>query len=133
MAAKAIDLAEYGQLLSQAHPARIESEEENERVLALVLELTRKTDLSAEEATLLELLLLLVEDFEERTYKLKESTPDQVLRELLRARGMAPKDLWDVFGSKGIVSEVLRGKRGISKEKAKVLSKMFHVPVDLFI
>lgn len=133
MAAKAIDLAEYGHLLSQAHPARIESEEENERVLALVLELTRKTDLSAEEETLLELLLLLVEDFEERTYKLKEATPDQVLRELLRARGMAPKDLWDVFGSKGIVSEVLRGKRGISKEKAKVLSKMFHVPVDLFI
>jgi HTH-type transcriptional regulator/antitoxin HigA len=133
MAAKAIDLAEYGHLLSQAHPARIESEVENERVLALVLELTRKTDLSAEEETLLELLLLLVEDFEERTYKLKESTPDQVLRELLRARGMAPKDLWDVFGSKGIVSEVLRGKRGISKEKAKVLSKMFHVPVDLFI
>ncbi len=46
---------------------------------------------------------------------------------------MAPKDLWSVFGSKGIVSEVLRGKRGISKDKAKVLSKMFHVPVDLFI
>jgi HTH-type transcriptional regulator/antitoxin HigA len=133
MAAKAIDLAEYGRLLSQAHPARIETEEENERVLALVLELTRKTDLSAEEETLLDLLLLLVEDFEERTYKLKEATPDQVLRELLRARGMTPKDLWNVFGSKGIVSEVLRGKRGISKDKAKVLSKMFHVPVDLFI
>jgi len=46
---------------------------------------------------------------------------------------MTPKDLWNVFGSKGIVSEVLRGKRGISKDKAKVLSKMFHVPVDLFI
>jgi len=46
---------------------------------------------------------------------------------------MKPKDLWGVFGSKGITSEVLRGKRGISKEKAKVLAGMFHVPVELFI
>jgi HTH-type transcriptional regulator/antitoxin HigA len=46
---------------------------------------------------------------------------------------MKPKDLWSVFGSKGITSEVLRGKRGISKEKAKILAATFHVPVELLL
>ena len=51
----------------------------------------------------------------------------------MRARVMKPKDLWGIFGSKGIASEVLRGKRGISKDKAKVLAKTFHVSAELFI
>jgi len=131
--AKAIDLAKYTDLLAQAHPRVIESEEENERVLALVRMLSRKRHRSFEEQELLKLLVRLIEDFEEQHYKLRGATPDQVLRELLRARGMKPKELWGVFGSKGITSEVLRGKRGISKEKAKVLSAMFHVPVELLI
>ena len=133
MAAKVIDLAKYTDLLTQAHPVVIETEEENERVLALVQRLSRKRRRSFEEQELLKLLVRLVEDFEEQHYKLKGATPNQVLRELLRARDMKPKDLWGVFGSKGITSEVLRGKRGISKEKAKVLSAMFHVPVELLI
>jgi HTH-type transcriptional regulator/antitoxin HigA len=132
VAAKVIDLAKYTDLLTQAHPMVIETEEENERVLALVQKLSRKHR-TFEEQELLKLLVRLVEDFEEQHYKLKGATPDQVLRELLRARDMKPKDLWGVFGSKGITSEVLRGKRGISKEKAKVLSAMFHVPVELLI
>ena len=37
------------------------------------------------------------------------------------------------FGSKGIASEVLNGKRGISKTHARALADYFHVPADLFI
>ena len=133
MVAKAFGLTQYVHLLAEAHPVVIETEAENERVLALVQGLSRKKNRSPEEGKLLRLLIRLVEDFERHRYKLKQATPDQVLRELLRARGMKPKDLWDVFGSKGVTSEVLRGKRGISKEKAKALSGMFRVPVDLFI
>src|SRR5271169_4380129 len=112
MAAKAFDLTEYKHLLAESHPGVIETEEENERVLALVDRLMRKTRRSAEEQKLLKLLVRLVEEFEEQHYKLKGATPDQVLAELLRARDLKPKDLWDVFGSKGITSEVLSGKRG---------------------
>ena len=133
MAVREIDLTQYGSLLAEARPAVIETEEENERVLALVQGLMRKKRRSPEERRLLKLLVRLVEDFEEQHYELRGSTPDQVLRELLRARDMRPKDLWSVFGSKGITSEVLRGKRGVSKEKAKILASTFHVPVDLFL
>src|SRR5260370_9889314 len=108
VAAKAFDLVRYRHILAQARPMVIETEEENERVLAVVRNLTGKAKRSAEEDKLLKLLIRLVEDFEEQHYKLKEARPDQVLRELLRSRGMKHKDLWDVFGSKVVTSEELR-------------------------
>jgi HTH-type transcriptional regulator/antitoxin HigA len=52
---------------------------------------------------------------------------------LLEQRGLAPKDLWPVIGSKGRVSEILAGKRSISKEQAKKVAEFFHVGVNLFI
>jgi HTH-type transcriptional regulator/antitoxin HigA len=51
----------------------------------------------------------------------------------MRARDLQPKDLWPVFGSKGITSEVLRGKRGIGNEMARRLGEMFHVSPAVFI
>jgi len=77
VAAKVIDLAKYTDLLTQAHPMVIETEEENERVLALVQRLSRKRRRSFEEQELLKLLVRLVEDFEEQHYELKGATPDQ--------------------------------------------------------
>jgi HTH-type transcriptional regulator/antitoxin HigA len=51
----------------------------------------------------------------------------------MRVRGVAPKDLWDLFGSKRITSEVLSGRRGISKDKAKKLAERFGVSAELFL
>ena len=51
---------------------------------------------------------------------------------LLEQRGLSSKDLWPVIGSKGRVSEILSGKRDISKEQAKTLAEFFHVRPDLF-
>ena len=48
-------------------------------------------------------------------------------------RGFAPKDLWTVIGSKSRVSEILAGRRAISKEQAKKLATFFKVTADLFI
>jgi HTH-type transcriptional regulator/antitoxin HigA len=41
--------------------------------------------------------------------------------------------VWPLFGSKGVASEVLNGKRSISKAQAKKLAAFFHVSADLFI
>lgn len=46
---------------------------------------------------------------------------------------MRPKDLLPVFGTRGRVSEVLNGKRAISKKQAKKLAALFKVTADLFI
>ena len=52
---------------------------------------------------------------------------------LLEQRGLTAKDLWPVLGSKSRVSEILSGKRAVSKEQAKALAALFHVGVELFI
>ena len=129
-----VDPSRYKRLLSQTMPMVIESERENERMLAVVEKLMDKGEnLSPEEEQLLKLVVRLIEDFERRYYHPKEAEPLEVLQHLMDARGVKPNHLWEVFGSKGIASEVLNGKRGISKAQAKALASYFHVPADLFI
>jgi HTH-type transcriptional regulator/antitoxin HigA len=133
MAAKALDVAKYGELLREAYPTVPRTAVQNERLIEIVYRLDQKPSLSREEKELANLLTTLIEQFEERHYATSRATPDEVLRELMRARDMKPKDLYEVFGSRGTTSEVVRGKRVISKNAAKKLAEIFHVGVDLFI
>ena len=133
-ALRKIDPTRYRRLLSQTMPGVIESEGENERMLAIVAKLMEKGEnLSHEEEKLLKLLTKLIEDFERQYYHVRDAEPLQVLQHLMESRGVKPTHLWEVFGSKGVASEVLNGKRGISKTHARALAQYFHVPADLFI
>ena len=132
--ARRIDPTRYKRLLSQTMPVIIETEAENERMLKLIKRIMDKGEnLSPEEEKLLKLLTRLVEDFEERFYNPRDASPIEVLQHLMESREVKQTHLWEVFGSKGIASEVLNGKRGISKSHAKALAEYFHVPADLFI
>src|SRR5437868_3962185 len=96
-----INSQRYGRLLSQALPTIIKTEEENDRALLLVEKLFAKGDeLTSEENALLELLVKLITDFEQKFYLLREATPREVLIEIMDARGLKQKDLMEVFGSK---------------------------------
>ncbi|MDQ2977063.1 MAG: transcriptional regulator [Acidobacteriota bacterium] len=132
--ARKIDITRYKRLLSQTMPVVIETEEENERMLAIVEKLMEKGEkLSPEEEKILKLFARLIEDFEQRYYHPKEAEPLEVLQHLMEARGVRQTHLWKLFGSKGVASEVLSGKRGVSKTQARALADFFHVPADLFI
>lgn len=125
---------QYKRLLTEVMPVPVETEEDNERMLAAAGALMEKGEnLSAEEEALLRLLATLIEDFETKFYRPEDATPLEVLRHLMEERGLKQSDLWELFGSKGVASEVLNGKRGISKTQAKKLADYFHVPVSLFI
>jgi HTH-type transcriptional regulator/antitoxin HigA len=125
----------YGRLLVQTLPKAIETEQEYERLLAEVNRLMSKGEehLAPEENALLELLFTLIEKFEEGRFELQASTPRGILLELMEARQVKPRDLWSVLGSKSVTSEVLSGKRGISKAQAKALGEFFGVSPELFI
>jgi HTH-type transcriptional regulator/antitoxin HigA len=117
-------------------PRVITTEEENERAIAIVESLMEKGErnMTPEEDALLELLTNLIRDYEKTAYPPREkSKPHEMVWFLLEQRGLAPKDLWPVIGSKSRVSEILGGKRSISKDQAKKLAEFFHVQADLFI
>jgi HTH-type transcriptional regulator / antitoxin HigA len=129
-----LDSQVYATLLSEVQPKVIESEEENELFLAEVEKLMALgEDLTAEQLQLMQLLVSLIEQFEDQHYRLRSATPHEVLNELVLQRGMKQKDLVPLFGSQGIASEVLNGKRFISKSQAKALSAFFHVSPSLFL
>jgi HTH-type transcriptional regulator/antitoxin HigA len=51
----------------------------------------------------------------------------------MEARGLIQADLVRAgIGSSGIISEIINGKRQISKEQVKKLAVLFSVPADLF-
>jgi len=115
-------------------PRVIETEVENDRMLAEVEKLMIKGEnLSPEEDALLRLMATLIQDFEEKFYKPEEATPLEVLLHLMDVRDLKQSDLLEIFGSRGIASEVINGKRGISKTQAKALAKFFGVSPELFI
>jgi len=89
--------------------------------------------LSPEESALLETMAILVQAYDDRQNPVPPVAPNEMLAYLMEASGRTAKDLLPVFGTRGRVSEVLSGKRSISKEQAKKLASVFKVTADLFI
>lgn len=124
----------YGDLLVQYQPKIITTEEENSQALSVVESLTHKSDLTPEEDQLLELLITLIEKFESEHYPLNNlSTPLSRLTFLMEQNDLRQVDLIKIFGSKGNVSEVLSGKRQISKSHALKLGEFFNLNPALFL
>jgi HTH-type transcriptional regulator / antitoxin HigA len=122
----------YGDLLAQHQPKAIETEAENEAAIMLAesLEHLQRTP---EEDALLELLIILIEKFEDASYPVPNVETDRMLLHLMEARNMKQEELVGVIGSRGVVSEIVNGKRSISKAQAKVLGQLLHVSPSLFI
>jgi HTH-type transcriptional regulator/antitoxin HigA len=134
MALATINETAYGKLLARTLPRVIKTEAENERAIAELERLeTRGKALTPEEENLAELMTLLVRQFEEARYPLGHAEPLEALRVLMEDRSIRQRDLIPVFGSSGVVSDVLAGKRSISKAHARKLADYFHVPASLFI
>lgn len=130
-----LDERKYGRLLAKALPVAIKTEAENERMLAEISRLMAKGEenITPEESTLMEMMAILVENFEREHYKIPDATPHEMLRFFMEQREIRQADLLDIFGSSGIASEVVNGKRAISKAQAKSLADFFGVSAELFI
>jgi HTH-type transcriptional regulator/antitoxin HigA len=123
----------YSKLLAKAAPRPIRTESEHDRLTQILLDLDEREDISPEEEALAEVLTLLIEDYEAKYHPLPSVSPHESLKALMEERGLKHKDIWPVLGNKGAATEVLNGRRSISKAQAKRLATFFRVPVDIFI
>ena len=123
----------YAQLLALYQPKVIETEAENDLAIESALILEHKANRTREEDVILELLVTLIEKFEDERYPIPSGTPHSMLLHLMEAGGIKQENLVGVIGSRGVVSEVVNGKRSISKAQAKALADFFSVDVGLFI
>lgn len=123
----------YSQLLVKYQPKIIQTEEENENFLEVVEELLSRENLTNEEDTILDLLVKLIEDFEDKHYPLNGSTPRSVMLHLMEAQNISASNLVEIFGSSENVDKVISGELGINVEQAVALGKMLHVDSSLFL
>jgi HTH-type transcriptional regulator/antitoxin HigA len=86
-----------------------------------------------EETKLMKLLGHLIQEFEQRFYQPESPTPREALMAMMEMNQLKQADLVPIFGSSGVTSEVISGKREISKANAKALAKFFHTSTDLFL
>jgi HTH-type transcriptional regulator/antitoxin HigA len=126
------DAATYSKLLAEIAPRAIETQEEYDRLLAVAERLTFAKKLTPEERALYKLLVTLIEVYETENYPI-ESEPHEILQHIMESSGTRQADLVGIIGSSGVVSEVVNGKRAISKAQAKALGDYFKISPSLFI
>ncbi len=115
----------YTDLLIQYQPKPIKTEQEYNRALTVV-EGMMSCELTEAETALFELLVLLIEKYEESHYPMGESTPVATLESLMHEFDVEPTSLVGVFGSVDLVREVVNGQRKVSPSQAESLAKFFN-------
>ena len=130
----AIDDKKYSRVLSRTLPRILQTAEDHLRAPSVVEELmdagSRRT---VEEDVVLELMVRLIQDYEEKHHPLSDPTPHEMLVYLMEQRGLKQAHLLEIFTSRGHVSDVVNGKRAISRTHARKLANFFHVSVDVFV
>jgi HTH-type transcriptional regulator / antitoxin HigA len=128
------DTEAYVKLLCEAMPKVIRTEAEYDRLLAIVEPLHFNKHRTPEQRALYQLLVFLIETYEESQLALPPSPPHELLQFLMESNELRQTDLVALgLGSSGVVSEIVNGKRAISKAQAKILADRFKVSASLFI
>ena len=81
---------------------------------------------------LLEVLEVLVEDYDQTYHQIPPISGVELLRNIMKEHGLRQADLPEV-ASQGVISEILSGKRRVNKRQAEKLAKRFSLPEKLFL
>jgi HTH-type transcriptional regulator/antitoxin HigA len=118
--------------LGVGSPTPIASERQQAEYLSVLDKLASKENATREEEKYAEVLMTLIEAYEEEHYPIPDASPVEVLRSLMEANDLRQKDMVLIFGSESIVSEVLHKKRSLNKTHIEKLSKRFRVSPAVF-
>lgn len=83
-------------------------------------------------AEVLDFLADRIKAYEDEHFPIPDAEPNEVLRFLMDQHGLKQEDLADC-APQSRISEILNGKRAISKAIAKKLATRFNVGADLFL
>jgi HTH-type transcriptional regulator / antitoxin HigA len=122
----------YKELLTAHLPKLIKTEAENEQTLAIVEDLMHR-ERTPEENELYQLLITLIEKFEQEYYQPDQpNIPQSMLLFLLEQSDKTKADLQAVLDSENLVDNILNGNQKITPELAQKLGGFFHVEASLF-
>ena len=87
----------------------------------------------SKDADRLEVLTLLIQDYEREHYPIPDPEPIDFLLHVMDARGLTRKDLEPFIGSRARVAEVLNRVRPLSLEMIRHLSTGLGIPAEVLI
>ncbi len=125
---------EYIDLLVRYPPFLIQNAEDYQHARLVLRELMSDKPRSREKSAVLSLFAALIEKYEKLNYPNPDASPIEVLKTLMEDRGKKQSDLVGVISnSKGVVSEILSGKRAINAAHARKLSEFFEINIAAFL
>lgn len=89
--------------------------------------------LGSKEGDRLELLALILEDYENRVFQFDAVSPIEAIEFRMAEQGLKQKDLLPFIGSKSRVSEVLSGKRPLTVQMIRALVAGLGIPAESLI
>lgn len=119
-------------LIEQGAPRRIQNDEELTRYTKVLFGLTAKEEPTDAEQATIDLLTLLIEDYESK-YRLPQADPVEVLKYLMDKSGLRQQDLRAELGSLSNISMILSGQRNITLGSASALASRFHMDIRAFL
>jgi HTH-type transcriptional regulator/antitoxin HigA len=81
----------------------------------------------------LEILLMLVDAYEEAHHVMPPSDPISAIEFMMEQRGLTRRDLEPMIGSRARVAEVLNRKRALTLPMIRRLSDGLHIPADILV
>ena len=81
----------------------------------------------------LEVLSILVDDYEAKHHSIDLPDPIAAIEFVLEQRGLSRKDLEDVIGSSGRISEVMNKQRPLTLAMIRKLVSKFDLPAEVLI
>lgn len=109
----------------------IDSDAELARARALVERLWSSEDVG--DVARLEAQARLIAAYEERKWPRRRPTVAALIKHLMDEHGLTRADMVPILGTPSRVSEVLRGKKGLSMAMVQRLRARFRVPADLLL
>ena len=126
-------LADPAKMIAKGAPLVIHNDEELEAYTNALFRLTALENTSRAEQEAIELLTLLIERYEEKSYPIPKADAVSIVRFLLEHQDLTQRDLVPEFGSESAVSMFLAGQRKLTLEQVRKLSKRFKLPADVFV
>ncbi len=85
------------------------------------------------DAARLEAQARLIAAYEERKWPLRTPSTAEIIRYIMDQHGLSRADMVPILGTASRVSEVLRGKKGLSMTMVQRLRARFGVPADVLL
>lgn len=85
------------------------------------------------EADALDVVSILVDDYENSRWPIKEADPIETIKEHMAATGRTQADLAKLVGSRPRASEIMSRKRALTINMIRNLASEWHLPVTLLI